>query len=79
MKHVRIHSIAAESDAAPCACCAMPDPGRRAALKAAAGAALAVGVGMRPAWAADDGPRKGDWLVPVDEDGAAPAGEGSEA
>ncbi len=45
------------------------DPGRRMALKAAAGVALAAGAGM--AWA-DDGPRKGDWLVQVDDEGKQP-------
>ncbi len=38
---------------------------------AIAGVALA-GAGIRPAVASDDGPRKGDWLVRVDDDGQAP-------
>ncbi len=45
------------------------DPGRRMALKAVAGAAFAAGTGM--AWA-DDGPKKGDWLVQVDDDAMKP-------
>ena len=64
-----------EGEAAPQACggcgnCGA-DPGRRLALKAAAGAALAAGTGM--AWA-DEGPRKGDWLVQVDDEGKKPLG-----
>lgn len=53
---------------AGCSACGA-DPGRRMALKAVAGAALAAGTGM--AWA-DDGPRKGDWLVGVDDDAKKP-------
>ncbi len=51
-----------------CDCCAA-DPGRRLALKVATGAALAASTGM--AWA-DDGPRKGDWLVQVDDESKKP-------
>jgi rieske iron-sulfur protein len=63
MRDISIRSV--ESG---CSCCGA-DPGRRLALKAVTGAALAVGTGM--AWA-DDGPRKGDWLVQVDDDGKKP-------
>lgn len=74
MKTLPIRSI--PSDAAPsgCGCCAGPDAGRRNALKLAAGVALAAGAGVRPAWSAEDGPRKGDWLVQVDDDGNQPLG-----
>ena len=65
-------STAQPDDAAGgCGCCGA-DPGRRLALKAAAGAGLAVGLGVRPALAADEGPRKGDWLVKVDDDTKTP-------
>ncbi len=55
--------------APPCCGCAGADPGRRMALKAAAGAALAAGTGM--AWA-DDGPKAGDQLVQVDDESNKP-------
>lgn len=45
------------------------DRGRRTALKAVAGVALAAGTGI--AWA-EDGPRKGDWLVQVDDEARKP-------
>jgi len=63
MKDMAIRSVNAG-----CGCCGA-DPGRRMALKAVAGAALAAGTGM--AWA-DDGPRKGDWLVQVDDEAKKP-------
>lgn len=56
-----------------CAACCEADPGRRLALKAVAGAALAAGSGL--AWA-DDGPRKGDWLVQVDDEAKKPLASG---
>lgn len=62
----------AGSTANGCAECA----GRRKALKSIA-AAAAVGAGIRPASAADEGPRKGDWLVGVDDDAMAPLGSSS--
>ena len=55
--------------AAPCCGCAGADPGRRTALKAVAGAALAVGTGL--AWA-DDGPKPGDQFVQVDDEAKKP-------
>ena len=63
MKHSAIRSMDEG-----CGCCSA-NPGRRTALKAVAGAALAVGTGM--AWA-DDGPKKGDWLVQVDDETQKP-------
>lgn len=63
------HSVTgAEAMNEACRCC-RADPGRRSALKAVAGAALALGTGM--AWA-DDGPKKGDWLVQVDDESKKP-------
>jgi Rieske Fe-S protein len=54
--------------AAPAGCdCCGADAGRRTALKAVAGAVLVAGVGVRPA-SADEGPRKGDWLVLADDE-----------
>ncbi len=60
--------MANRSGDAPCTCCP-PDVGRRMALKAVAGAALAAGTGL--AWA-EDAPRKGDWLVAVNDEGKQP-------
>lgn len=62
-----MNDLANRSPGAGCECCS--NPGRRQALRAAAGAALAAGTGM--AWA-DDGPRKGDWLVQVDDEAKKP-------
>lgn len=63
-----------QADAVPapatCGCCAA-DPGRRTALKAA-GVAVAACAGMRVAWAAEDGPKKGDFLVRVDDEAKQP-------
>ncbi len=42
------------------------------ALKTLAGAALAAGAGV--AWADEGGPRKGDWLVQVDDESKKPLG-----
>src|SRR5579862_7376869 len=55
----------------PCCACSDADPGRRLALKAVAGAALAAGTGL--AWA-DDGPKAGDQLVQVDDEAKKPLG-----
>ncbi|MEJ8824891.1 Rieske 2Fe-2S domain-containing protein [Variovorax humicola] len=55
--------------ASPCCACAASDPGRRMALKAAAGAALLAGSGL--AWA-EDGPKAGDLLVQVDDEAKKP-------
>lgn len=62
--------LAIGSADAGCGCCGA-DPGRRMALKAVAGVALAAGCGV--AWA-EDGPRKGDWLVQVDDEAKKPLG-----
>lgn len=67
---IRVRDIGAPDAAAPCGCCAA-DPGRRMALKAA-GAALAAGAGVPPLQAAEEGPRKGDWLVQVDDEAKKP-------
>jgi Rieske Fe-S protein len=70
MEQVSIRSM--DEVAPSCAgCCA--DGGRRTALKVVAGAALA-GVGLRPAWASEEGPEKGDWLVRVDDETKKPLG-----
>lgn len=71
IKHVSIHLPHAAPAPQGCGCCEA-DPGRRMALKAAAGAALVAGVGLRGAWAADEGPRKGDWLVRADDEAKQP-------
>ena len=69
------HTATGPADVAPsldgCACCGA-DAGRRLALKAAAGVVLAAGAGVRAAWAADEGPKKGDWLVRVDDEAKQP-------
>lgn len=52
--------------------CRSADPGRRMLLKAVAGVALAAGAGVNCAWANDEGPRKGDWLVRADDDSKTP-------
>lgn len=52
-----------------CGGCSGPDAGRRTALKAVAGAALAMGTGL--AWA-NDGPKAGDQFVQVDDEGKTP-------
>jgi Rieske Fe-S protein len=70
MKHIAIGSMDRQPASPGCGCCGA-DVGRRGALKAAAGMAL-VGLGVAPAWAADEGPRKGDWLVLVDDEGKKP-------
>lgn len=70
LKHTATHPSHAASAPQECGCCAA-DPGRRMALKAA-GAALAAGAGVGGAWAADEGPRKGDLLVRVDDDAKQP-------
>lgn len=70
VKHIAIQTIDVGASAA--GCCA--EPRRRMTLKAAACVALTAGTGMRPAWAADDGPRKGDFLVGVDDDSKKPLG-----
>jgi len=59
-------------DAAPegCTRCGA-DQGRRVTLKAVAGAVLVAGVGVRPA-SAEEGPRKGDWLVLADDEARKP-------
>ena len=75
MKYLPIAEMAPMDQAnAPrrCGCCTAPDAGRRNALKLAAGVALAAGAGVRPAWSAEEGPRKGDWLVQVDDDANTP-------
>lgn len=48
------------------------DPGRRQTLRAVAGVALAAGIGVRPASAADGAPRSGDWLVGADDESKKP-------
>lgn len=53
-----------------CGCCGI-DIGRRGAIKAVAGIALA-GAGLCAAEAAEDGPKKGDWLVQVDDEAKKP-------
>ena len=53
----------------PCCDCGSANPGRRMALKAAAGAALLAGTGL--AWA-EDGPKAGDQLVQVDDESKKP-------
>ncbi|MDM0117777.1 Rieske (2Fe-2S) protein [Variovorax sp. J22R133] len=54
----------------PCCACAGADPGRRLALKAVAGAAFAASTGL--VWADGDGPKAGDQLVQVDDEGKKP-------
>ena len=55
-------------------CCAGcgTDLGRRRTLKVVAGVTLAVGAGVQPLQAAEDGPRNGDWLVQVDDEAKKP-------
>jgi rieske iron-sulfur protein len=69
VKEIPIQSVPAGPAPQGCGCCGA-DPGRRMVLKAAAGAALAAGAGV--AWAEDSGPRKGDWLVQVDDESKKP-------
>ena len=69
MKESSIRSVTADLSPQGHGCCAA-DPGRRVALKAMAGVALAAGAGV--ALADDDGPRKGDWLVQVDDESKKP-------
>jgi len=71
VKHIAIHPVE-RAPAAGCGCGA--DPQRRKALKAAAGMALLAGAGLRPAQAAEDGPRTGDWLVLADDEAKKPIG-----
>lgn len=60
--------------APPCQGCASHDSGRRAALqRLACGALAATGLASAPeAWADEDGPQRGDWLVSVDADTPVP-------
>ncbi len=71
MKVIPIHAGSSQAGVDHCECTAA-DAGRRTALKMVAGAALLVGTGMRVAWAADEGPRKGDWLVQVSDETKKP-------
>jgi len=71
MKVFPIQSNSNQSSVGRCECAA-EDAGRRTALKVVAGAALVVGTGMRAAWAADEGPRKGDWLVGANDEARKP-------
>ena len=71
MKVIPIQAASSQAGVERCACTAA-DPGRRTALKVVAGAALVVGTGMRAVWAADEGPRTGDWLVQVNDDTKKP-------
>lgn len=73
MKHIETAPADATSASPGCKCCDA-DPGRRLALKAAAGVALVASAGIRVAWAADEGPQKGDWLVRVDDESKQPIG-----
>ncbi len=66
----------AGTDRGGCDCCCGAGPagtraGRRTALKTIAGVAL-VGAGVRPALGAEEGPRKGDLLVKIDDESKTP-------
>lgn len=61
--------IGASAHGACCGGCGGADAGRRTALRAVAGAALALGAGL--AWA-NDGPKAGDQFVQVDDEGRKP-------
>ena len=65
-------SMVGSADATRGCPCVDADPARRTALKMAAGVALAMGIGGRPAWSTEDGPQKGDWLVQVDDESHKP-------
>ena len=71
MKVIPIQAGSGQAGVERCECMAA-DAGRRTALKVVAGAALALGTGVRAAWAADEGPRKGDWLVLVSDETKKP-------
>jgi Rieske Fe-S protein len=71
MKIEQIRGADETPAAGPCDCC-RHDPQRRLALKAAAGVVLCAGAGVRPAWAEDEGPKKGDLLVQVDDEKKTP-------
>ena len=71
MKVIPIHAGSSQADVDRCECTAA-DAGRRTALKVVAGAAFVVATGMRAAWAADEGPRNGDWLVQVNDETKKP-------
>lgn len=71
MKHVTTGPADTASVSRECDCCDA-HPGRRMALKAAAGVAIAAGAGVRAASAADAGPQKGDLLVRVDDEAKQP-------
>lgn len=70
MKHIAIRLKDERPASSGCSDCGA-DAGRRGTLKAAVGVALA-GLGITPAWPAEDGPRKGDWLVQVDDEAKKP-------
>lgn len=70
MKHIAIRLKDERPASSGCSDCGA-DAGRRGTLKAAVGVALA-GLGIAPAWPAEDGPRKGDWLVQVDDEAKKP-------
>jgi Rieske Fe-S protein len=70
VKHIAIHpSDVPLSSGCPCRDI---DEGRRMALKAVAGAGVALAIGSGPAHAADESPRNGDWLVQVDDETKKP-------
>ena len=71
MKVITIYEGRSQAGVDRCECTAA-DAGRRTALRVVAGAALVVGTGMRAAWAADEGPRKGDWLVQANDEARKP-------
>lgn len=56
----------------PPPCCTGCNVGRRQALHQLTAGALSLGCGLAGAAAPDDGPRAGDWLVPVDADNTNP-------
>ena len=66
MKNESVHPTQAGTQAHACDCCGA-GAGRRDALKTMVGIAL-VGTGLPSALAAEEGPRKGDWLVRVDDE-----------
>lgn len=68
---IRVRNLEAPDCAQHCPC-EHADPGRRLALRAFAGAALVAGAGVTPVQASEDGPRKGDLLVQVDDEAKTP-------
>lgn len=68
---IRVWDTSSPACAKACAC-EHADPGRRLALRAFAGAALAAGTGLPTLKAGEEGPHVGDLLVQVDDEAKTP-------